>query len=485
MSPTIASAIFAVGILGLFWLNRDPQVRTSPALWIPSAWLLIAGSRTPSAWFAPQAPLAADDMYLQGNPFERNIFAALIFLAVLVLIPRRHKIGRVLRQNAPILMFIGYCALSLLWSPYPDVGFKRWTKLVGDLCMVLIVVTDMNPSAAFDRLITRAGFIIVPVSILLIRYYPELGRSYEGWSGSMFWTGITTNKNSLGLICMIIGLPTLWHTVRAFRARKGKSRSRALLVNGSMLFMVVYLLHAANSATSTSCFALGGGIILAIQLVPWARKPAMVHALALGAVALAACAAFFNLAGLVEQLGRKADLTGRADLWNIVLSQPVNRWVGAGYESFWVGERLTTIQRLSGQFANQSHDGYIEILVNLGWVGILFLSILIVAGYWKIARAMRLDPKTNCLKLAFFVAALTYNFTEASFKMMSPVWICFVWAIVSASIASRPKRAVVETVPRTSSARADVPAPQVAEELAAGGAGKVSFWLAGPLHQAS
>jgi O-antigen ligase len=129
--------------------------------------------------------------------------------------------------------------------------------------------------------------------------------------------------------------------------------------------------------------------------------------------------------------------TGRRDLWSTVLSQPVSRMFGAGYESFWVGNRLATIQRLAHQFANQSHDGYIEILVNLGWVGIAFLALLIVTGYRKITRAVRRDPETTCLRLAYFVAALTYNFTEAAFKMMDPVWICFVWAIVSASTASR------------------------------------------------
>src|SRR5579863_5261478 len=154
----MASVVFAAGILGLFLLNRDPTVRTSKALWIPFAWLLIAGSRAPSAWFATQALPSADDMYLQGNPFERNLFSALLFLAALVLIARRRKVVEVLKGNAPILLFIFYCAVSVLWSDYPSVGFKRWTKLAGDLAMILIVATDINPSVAFDRLITRTGF---------------------------------------------------------------------------------------------------------------------------------------------------------------------------------------------------------------------------------------------------------------------------------------------------------------------------------------
>jgi O-antigen ligase len=239
---------------------------------------------------------------------------------------------------------------------------------------------------------------------------------------------------------MVVGLHALWRTVRAFQSKGSKRRSRELIAHATILLMVAYLLHEANSATSTSCFLLGGSLILAISFLRSARRPAMVHILAVGAVALAACAAFFNFAGLLAHLGRKSDLTGRTDLWNVVLSQPVSRLFGAGYESFWVGKRVATVQRMAGQFANQSHDGYIEILVNLGWIGVAFLAILIVTGYAKIVRAIRMDAETNCLRLAYVVAALTYNFTEAAFKMQDPVWICFVWAIVSAPMAARMRR---------------------------------------------
>jgi exopolysaccharide production protein ExoQ len=457
MSATLATLIFAAGIIGLFYLNREPGLRTSKGLWIPVIWLLIIGSRAPSAWFKAPSQLSEGDIYLQGNPFERNIYSVLLVFALFVLIARRRKIGEALRGSAPILLFLAYCAVSLLWSDYPDVGLKRWTKLVGDVAMVLIVITDVDPIAAFDRLVTRVGFLIVPISILFIRYYPDLGRAYDAWGGEVRWTGVTTNKNTLGMVCMIVGLGELWRIVRAFRNKKGRSRIRATIVHGTIVVMAVYLLHVANSATSTTCFGLGAFLILAISFFKPARKPIAVWTLAIGIVSIAACAAFFNLAGLVEQLGRNADLTGRTDLWNYVLSQPVSRVFGAGYESFWLGSRLATIERLSGQAPNQAHDGYIEILVNLGWIGITLLAIIILNGFWRITRAVVRDPEINCRPLAYFVAALIYNFTEAAFKMNDPMWVFFVLAIVSvakpATARSSQTFAVerIATVPRLES----------------------------------
>ena len=97
---------------------------------------------------------------------------------------------------------------------------------------------------------------------------------------------------------------------------------------------------------------------------------------------------------------------------------------------FWIGERLQIFNRLLGGL-NQAHNGYIEIYLNLGWVGLVLLFAIIVAGYRNVIRALRTSPETGRLKLAFFLICLVYNFTEASFKMESPVWILFLWAVIA------------------------------------------------------
>jgi O-antigen ligase len=432
MSPLIATFLFLVAIILLFRVDRDPRIKSVKTLLVPLVWFLIASSRAPSMWFLSTTMDASADMYVDGNPMERNIFLGLIICAVLILIQRRQRVLRALKSNAPLMLFIGYCLVSLLWADYPGVGFRRWIKLVGDLCMVLVVLTEADPEAAFDRLITWTGFIIVPISILLIRYFPNYGRSYEPWSGMSHWTGVTTNKNTLGLICMIVGLHSLWRFLRAWRAKEKRRRNRVLCIYGIQLALVAYLLKETDSATAKSCLVLGSIIIGAIVLFRAFRRPIAVHLLTACLLGVASFAAFFNFAGLLTSVGRKADLTGRKELWSIVLSQPVSHIVGAGYESFWVGDRLVNIQKSnSGQFANQSHNGYIEILVNLGWFGIFFLAFMIISGYLKISKAIQVNAAASSLRLAYFVAMIACNFTEASFKMMDPIWICFVWAVVA------------------------------------------------------
>src|SRR5579872_533314 len=94
----IATVAYIIGILVLFILDREKGVRTSKALWLPVAWLLIISSRPVTVWLGI-APASSDTMYLEGSPIDRNIYLGLVAAAVFVLIQRRSVVMRVLRAN--------------------------------------------------------------------------------------------------------------------------------------------------------------------------------------------------------------------------------------------------------------------------------------------------------------------------------------------------------------------------------------------------
>ena len=187
MGSSLALAAFSVGIGGLFFLDRDESVRTSKALWLPVIWIWIIGSRPVGVWLGLWSDVATASQLMDGSPVDRAVFAALLIAGIVVLIGRGSRVMSLLRANWLILIYFGYCLLSTLWSDFPDVAFKRWTKAVGDLVMVLIVTTDPEPLAALKRLFSRTGFILLPASVLLIKYFPGLGRGYDPWFGTPFY----------------------------------------------------------------------------------------------------------------------------------------------------------------------------------------------------------------------------------------------------------------------------------------------------------
>src|SRR5436190_9884741 len=200
MGAHLATFVYAVGILGLFALDRDRKSKTSIALWIPVVWVSLAASRMVAQWLdatgLSELTLSIDPsaQLLEGNPLDRFLLTLLWALGVIALVGRGSRVGTFLRANTPIIVFFLYCALSILWSDYPDVAFKRWIKALGDLTMVLIVLTDKDPFAAVKRFLSRVGFLLVPISILLIKYYPAMGRVYNRHFGLSYNVGVATGK---------------------------------------------------------------------------------------------------------------------------------------------------------------------------------------------------------------------------------------------------------------------------------------------------
>jgi exopolysaccharide production protein ExoQ len=430
MAGLIASIFTLLVIWQLFRLNREENVRTSKALWIPTFWLFIAVSRNVSAWLQYSGG-SGGDQYIEGSPLDRAVLSVVLALGVIILIGRAQRVGIFLRSNLPILLYFFYCGISFIWSDYPDVSFKRWFRAVGDVVMVLIVLTDPDWLAAVRRLFSRVGFVAAPLSILFIRYFPQLGRSFSR-GGSPTWTGVATDKNALGMLSLLIELASIFRFLQLYRNEKGTVRKGQFIALGSLIVMTLYLLWEANSATAFACFFLAGAPMVLTYLFPWARKPFFVNLMVVGALGVSASALFLNLgSGMVESLGRNSTLTGRTDIWRNVLPMVQNPLIGTGYESFWIGPRLARVEKLIDQTINQAHDGYIEVYLNLGWVGITLLAVVLIAAYRRVMSGLRLRTPLASLWLAYFIVVGAYNFTEAGFKMMHPVWITFLLVALS------------------------------------------------------
>ncbi|HET7212663.1 MAG TPA: O-antigen ligase family protein [Terriglobia bacterium] len=446
MSSLVPTAACALLILFLLFLQREPKARTSWALWIPTLWVVLAMSRPLTAWLYAEPLVPTASQYVEGSPLDRLVLGALMLGGIVVLLCRYRRAARFLRANWPILLFFTFCAVSVLWSDFPGVALKRWVRASGDLTMVMIILTERESLAAFKRIIVRAGFLLVPLSILLIEFYPSLGQVYSIEDGRIANIGVTTNKNTLGSICMIIGLASVWRIIALFR--ENSRIGRQLIAHGSILAMCLWLLYVANSSTSKACFLLGLGMILFLNF-GGKKRTVRAHLI----VAAVACVALFIVAmpeayaSIVHALGRKPDLTGRTDLWKAILSVDFNHWFGTGYMSFWLGSRLQYLWGLFYFYPQEAHNGYLEIYINLGRIGLVFMGLLLAAGYRNVVAAFRSDPATGAFRLAFFVVALVYNFTEAAFRMNDPIWI-FLLLTVSAipSIRARKEHAWVERV---------------------------------------
>jgi len=431
LKPVIFVCI--LGILGLFALDWDRRLRTSKALWIPVVWLLIIGSRPVGMWLSAfPPPLETSDRTLvEGSPIDRLVFTCLSAIGLLVLIVRGKKVLALLRANGPIVLFFLYCAVSVVWSDFPEVAFRRWIKALGDLVMVMVVLTDLDPAAAVKRLLARGAFVLLPLSVFLLKYYPNLARVYTHWTFTPLYTGVTTNKNELGMICLIFGLGSVWRFLHSLGDREEPRRMGHLVAHAVLLSMTAWLFWTANSMTSLSCFLMGSGLMVLTRLRFLARKPALMHALIVTLLSLPLFAVFFDSQGsLVGTLGRDPTITGRSEIWAMVLHLSGNPFFGTGFDSFWLGERLNRMWSAIWWHPNEAHNGYLELFLNLGWIGVGVFAVVLVKGYRNVVQAFGRDPHSGRLRMALLAATVAYNLTESAFKQTSPLWLIFLLAIM-------------------------------------------------------
>jgi exopolysaccharide production protein ExoQ len=175
-------------------------------------------------------------------------------------------------------------------------------------------------------------------------------------------------------------------------------------------------------------------LMLTTRLQFMQRKPAAVHILVLLLVVSASALILFGgRASVASALGRNANLA-RMDIWEAIIPMAPNALIGAGFESFWLGTRVERLAQLFPNLGlNEAHDGYIEVYLELGWVGLTLIALLWIDAYRRAVKAFRLEPAIGGLLLAYILTAVTYNVTEAGFRMLDPLWIFFLLAVVESS----------------------------------------------------
>ena len=441
MNALIATLVCACGIAGLFYLDRDKTVRTSRALWLPAIWIGSVCSRSVSGWLGivGLAPTGANaNVKYEGSPIDAVTFAILAAIAIGVLIFRSARTRVLLVSIWPIVLYFLYCLISVSWSYYPDISFKRWIKAIGDLAMVLIIVTDRKPVVALSRLVSSVGFVLLPVSVLFIKYFPQLGRGYTPDGGPMN-TGVSTDKNMLGLTLLVLSLCTLWRVMVILRDKDMPDRRRHLYAQGALLGFGIVLFRMAHSSTSIACFILGGGLILVSNLRSFRNRPARIHALCFAIIFVGGVAFLLGGVGVVSHaLGRESNLSGRTEIWAALIPAAPNPVFGAGFEDFWLSPNVQKF--LSGMVGwwhpedlNEAHNGYLEVFLNLGWIGVALIATILVTGYRRAVKAHQLNPQVGGLFLAYIMVSAVYSITEAGFRVLDPMWVFLLLAIVGSS----------------------------------------------------
>lgn len=141
-----------------------------------------------------------------------------------------------------------------------------------------------------------------------------------------------------------------------------------------------------------------------------------------------------NWTFLLGTIGGDPTLTGRTPMWGFMLERVAERpWLGYGRTAFWApptGNSIRVAQTVSpfGYEIFHAHNGYIDLLLDVGWVGFLvFLAILVKATTVTLRdTATRATPE-NIWALSFLTLLIANNVSESLLTWnLNLFWVLFV-----------------------------------------------------------
>lgn len=295
--------------------------------------------------------------------------------------------------------------------------------MFGAIPVALVVFSEKEPLAAMESVFRRCAYVLIPFSLMLIKYYPQIGVAFGRWSGKTMWIGVTLTKNSLGQLCAFSAFYFVWHYIKNIRAKK--LSKYIIMADGSALLLALFMLAGiggAFSATSTAVLAIGIFSILIMKYTKRIRS-SVAALLVLGAAMSWAVLLFSEtlIPFLTSLLHRDETFTGRTEIWlmglNIAKQHPI---LGTGFGGYWVsGNEMS--DAFSGTLT--AHNGLLDVYIETGFVGVTILLLFLFEFYRKCSRQLTQNAEWGIFAISFLVMSILFNFTESLFlKSSSYIW---------------------------------------------------------------
>ena len=159
------------------------------------------------------------------------------------------------------------------------------------------------------------------------------------------------------------------------------------MVLGAAVLADAWLMAGAASITPVVACAIAGLVAVLVvparSLVDGRRSPRLVLVLIGAAASAVVVAGWLTRGTWLDRLGRRADLTGRVDIWEVTLDHVGDRPVhGYGYLGKWSDPAFVAeVRAASGHQLTSAHNSFLEALLGGGVIGLAVFVAFVVAVY--------------------------------------------------------------------------------------------------------
>ncbi len=377
-----------------------------------------------------QAPIAADGLAGRMQPQIWENIGRLIVCATLLplLFIHRKKVLGGLRHSGWLIALCTIALASTAWSVDPRFTLRHAIFLSAVTLFGVLIATAFS----WDEQLNLFGWMSVLVvwgCACTAIFIPSYGIAADAHSGAV--KGFYPQKNVMSAMVVFAILTFVF----------AKPKGLPSWLRNTTLLGACILLALSNSATSLVALAFCIAMYPVIHVLRVSRPRTLPLWIALLPVfVMSAWLVIAHFDFVAESVGRNSTLTDRVPMWKEVLHAiGTHPWLGYGFDRFWTewsDDLAKVIYVLGGYRPPHAHNGYLDVLLSVGIVGLLVFLGGLITALWRAARLFKADEIRGAKWPLFVLMFFTVVNLGESFilRLMSFFWIPFVSIYVSMAL---------------------------------------------------
>ena len=335
-------------------------------------------------------------------------------------------------SRSPWLVMLALLAIaSAMWSIDAELSFRRGIAVLATTLLGVYLAARFDWIGAL-RLFACVWFCLMAASFVAGIVAP--GFSHAGDIHPGAWIGGWSEKNALG------GHAARASFLFAFLVWRDAG-PRKWWLGGLALSLALVVL--SKSATALLGAGLGLGVLAAAWWMLKGRRWSL--ALAWGGASVGGLLLLIYLTApalLLGVLGKDETLTGRTDIW-VELLRAIEQKpaLGYGYLAFWGldSEPRYWLQRAVDWNAPSGHNGWLDLAISLGFVGVALFLVDMLVSLWRAGRRSFASP-TGVFAIGFLSQFLLFSMSESILLAQNSIlWVTYVF--VSAKLGQQARLA--------------------------------------------
>lgn len=376
---------------------------------------------------------------LETQPFEKTIHEMVLWLLLILIFTffayKKSVIRRIIyswKKNWILLVFVVFALISISWSTNVVASIYKGIVLLG--CTSIAAYTGLAHGDTFIYKELKWFLFCLAIITFVFALVDPLSGTHIGYPYYGAWRGIFWSKNYMGPM-MAFG-----NLVAVFNIANSKKKLMPILLDILFYLLTALLVFLSKCATAIILLAvINIGFLVSVAWVKFRGRLKKIHYIALALICIVVLIlGSLNLNFLFGLLNRSASLTGRLPFWLFLLETGLKNApiIGNGLGATWESNnfRFASMSKINWELPPLvSDNGYIDIFLHLGLIGVSLLIITVLFCLYRAIRSAFHDQSiAGFFPVLLLLIIIIVNSSLSFFlELESFAWFMMVFALFS------------------------------------------------------